>query len=147
MNSYFSEANPGAPSPGDALAPLIRSPTQVEVVLYCAAIRNFHRLHYDETYTRSQGIDGLIVPGFLMGNWCIEASTRGLGAGWQVVGLRFRNAGLAYVGDTFTTTGSVVDVASDGDGCTQVRCELTVRDSSGETVTSGEVRLRSEDPV
>ena len=140
MNSYSSDPalSIDAARPGDALAPLIKRPTQVEVVLFCAAIRNYHRYHYDRVYTRGQGIDDIIVPGFLLGNWCIEAASRGFGEPVHIHRLKFRNMAMAYVGGSFAIEGRV-DAVDDGNGRRIVSCRIEVSDDAGRLVTSGRV--------
>ena len=141
MSRYFSERPflPGGVATGDRLAAVTKSPSRVEVVLFCAAIRNFHRLHYDETYARAQGFSDLIVPGFLMGNWCIEVVTRSFDASWRIGRLKFRNTGLAYIGETFTVDGTVTSVTMGGDGRSVAACEIAVKNEAGQTVTTGSV--------
>ena len=140
-NKYYFEAPLSARTvaAGLRLQTLTRAPSRVEVVLFCAAIRNFHRLHYDDAYTHAQGIRDVIVPGFLMGNWCLEAVSRTLGPGWDIRKLKFRNTGLAYVGDTFIIDGEVSEVSRDASGHVLARCEVSVTSSDEQTVTSAQV--------
>lgn len=145
-SKYYSEPplSAGRITAGVSLQPLSRSPTRVEVVLFCAAIRNFHRLHYDDAYCQEQGISGVIVPGFLMGNWCLEAVSRSLGPGWRIHKLKFRNTGLAYIGDTFTIGGEVTSVLPHERTSTVVLCTAAETNADGEIVTTAEVRAISE---
>lgn len=145
MNSYSSErALPiDAAGPGDALAPLIKRPTRVDVVLFCAAIRNYHRYHYDQAYTRSQGLDGIIVPGFLMGNWCIEAASRGFDEPVHIRRLRFRNMAAALVGGSYRVEGRVVSIEADEAGSRLVHCRFEVMDDDDRVMTTGAVHLMS----
>ena len=103
MSSYCSEPSLSVADarPGKRLARLTKRPTHVDVVLFCAAIRNFHRFHYDQAYTRAHGMEEVIVPGFLMGNWCIEAATRAFGEPVHIRRLRFKNIAVAPVGGGF----------------------------------------------
>lgn len=141
MNSYCSEAalSIDTAKPGDALVTLVKHPTSVDVVMFCAAIRNYHRYHYDHAYTRSQGIDGIIVPGFLMGNWCIEAASRGFDTPVHIRRLRFRNTAVAPVGGTYSIEGRVVSIESDEAGNRLVHCRFEVAGDDGQVVTTGAV--------
>lgn len=146
--SYFE----GVLSPQDfrldaALPTLKKSPSRVDVVLFCAAIRNFHRLHYDETYTKAQGIKDILVPGFMTGNWCIEAATRACGQGARVRKLRFQNTRMAFVGQEFDVGGRVIGLDLDGDGNQLVTCELAVQNDTGEVVTKATVQISFPTPI
>lgn len=126
-------------SPGDPLIPLSRPTDPIGVVLFCAAIRNFHRLHYDAAYARDQGLGGIIVPGFLLGNWCIEAVTHSFRTPVRIRKLAFRNARTAMVGETFTVRGAVdaVDLTPSGDR--SASCGVEVVSPAGDIVTTATV--------
>jgi acyl dehydratase len=120
MSRYFSDAAlPLAQvSPGVALPPLRKDPTAAGVVLFCAAIRNYHRLHYDMDFAQRRASTGTIVPGFLMGNWCVEAVMRGLEPGLRVARLRFRNTRVAYLGGAFEIRATIASVEMGASGPT-----------------------------
>jgi acyl dehydratase len=50
---------------GEELPALVRVPTTATLVRYAAAADDYAALHYDQTYARSRGYDGVIVHGFL----------------------------------------------------------------------------------
>ncbi len=143
MNSYCSDSalTIDTAKPGDALVRLVKHPTSVDVVMFCAAIRNYHRYHYDHAYARSQEIDGIIVPGFLMGNWCIEAASRAFNAPVHIRRLRFRNTAVAAVGGTYSIEGCVVSIDADEAGGRLVHCRFEVKGDDGRVVTTGTVQL------
>lgn len=143
MSSYSSDPalSINAARPGDVLTPLIKRPTSVDVVLFCAAIRNYHRYHYDQAYTRSQGIDGIIVPGFLMGNWCIEAASRGFGEPVHIRRLKFRNMAVAPVGDSYRVEGRVASIEAGEAGERCVICRFDVLGDDVRVVTTAEVTV------
>lgn len=126
---------------GDKLSELVKHPGEVDVVRFCAAIRNFHRFHYDQAFTGKQGIETIIVPGFMIGNWCIEAVTRAFEPGVEIGRLKFRNTAMAPVGRDYLVTGAVT-AAGNGDQPT-VECSLEVRSrDTGEVVTTAIVGIR-----
>lgn len=149
MNSYCSDAalSIDRARPGDRLAPLIKQPTGVDVVLFCAAIRNYHRYHYDHVYTRSHGIDGIIVPGFLLGNWCIEAAARGFREPVHIRQLRFKNKAVAPVGDSYRVEGRVVSIEADEAGGRCISCRFDVLGDDVRLVTTAEVTVTAAQPV
>ena len=143
MNKYYSDSAIPLTSVrvGDRLATLKKHPNEVDVVRFCAAIRNFHRFHYDQAFTAEQGMDGIIVPGFLTGNWCIEAVTRAFEPGLEVCRLKFRNTRAAPVAEDYVVVGEVTSV-SQGDPQV-IQCSLEVRrQATEEVVTTGVVDVR-----
>ena len=127
---------------GTRLPTLTKCPSQVEVVLFCAAIRNFHRLHYDQAFTEEQGFDSVIVPGFLMGNWCLEAATRAFGPEAEVCRIKFKNTAVAPVDVAYTIEGSVTSTGKQDDGRSLVTCGFTVTGPNADVVTLGTVDIR-----
>ncbi len=142
MSRYYSETalSLDNAASGDALAVLRRCPTEVDVVRFCAAIRNFHRFHYDQDFMQKKGQGRIIIPGFMLGNWCLEATTRGFEPGTEIAGLSFRNTHVAPIGETYEVRGQVS--ATDAGGAT---CEFEVINSRDKTVvTTATVRLRRD---
>ena len=144
MSSYYSEPalSIDTAAPGDRLALLVKRPTQVDVVLFCAAIRNFHRFHYDQDYTRAQGMNGLIVPGFMMGNWCLEAASRAFGKPVHIRRLTFKNTAVAPVGGSYAVHGHVISIEADEAAGRLVHCGFEVVGEDDRSVTTGAVHLR-----
>ena len=143
MNKYYSDSAIALDSVrvGDKLATLEKHPNEVDVVRFCAAIRNFHRFHYDRAFTARQGIDGIIVPGFMTGNWCIEAVTRSFEPGVEVCRLKFRNTRMAPVAEGYVVVGEVTSVSQSDPQV--IQCGLEVRrQATGEVVTTGVVGVR-----
>lgn len=143
MSKYYSD-DPlcfASAEPGDRLALLVKQPNEVDVVRFCAAIRNFHRYHYDREFTKGQGIEDIIVPGFLMGNWCLEAVTRSFEPATEITGLKFRNTATAPICEDYEILGEIADV--DESGPRTIRCSLAVkRRTTGDTVTTATVSVR-----
>ncbi len=143
MSSYCSKPalSIDTAGPGDVLAPLTKRPSGVDVVLFCAAIRNFHRFHYDQDYTRAQGMGDLIVPGFMMGNWCIEAASRGFDEPVHVRRLRFKNLAVAPIGGSYLVNGKVVSIGADEAEHRLINCQFDVLGDDDRLVTTGQVDL------
>lgn len=143
MSKYYSDSAIALASVrvGDRLATLKKHPNEVDVVRFCAAIRNFHRFHYDRAFTANQGIDEIIVPGFLTGNWCIEAVTRAFEPGLEVCRLKFRNTRMAPVAEDYVVIGEVSSVSQSAPQV--IQCSLEVRrQATEEVVTTGVVGVR-----
>ena len=143
MSRYYSEnaLTFATACLGDRLATLEKHPNEVDVVRFCGAIRNFHRFHYDQRFTVEQGIAGIIVPGFLIGNWCIEAVSRAFRPGIEISSLKFRNTKVAPVGDDYMVHGEVSSIIKAEPRA--VFCSLEVkRQATDELVTTGVVGIR-----
>ncbi len=130
---------------GEALVSLKKHPTALGTTLFCAAIRNFHRLHFDAGFAQDQGFQGLLVPGFLTGNWCVEAATRSFAPTLRVARLRFRNTKTAYIGTPYEVTGQVVEVQTAQGQVIRADCQLAVRVPDGAPVTEADLALVPQD--
>lgn len=130
---------------GDVLPPLTKEPTPVGVTLFCAAIRNFHRLHFDDGFAREQKLDGALVPGFLIGNWCAEAACRAFPPDLRVARLRFRNKKTAYIRGTYSIEGQVSAIVDDSGPARRVTCQITVYDQDRAAVADATVDLVRKD--
>nr|WP_306265450.1 hypothetical protein [Pararhizobium sp. IMCC3301] len=145
MNRYFSKSplKFGSASVGDRLETLTKRPNQVDVVRFCSAIRNFHRFHYDQEFTVSKGNHGIIVPGFLLGNWCIETVTRSFWPGAEIAELKFRNTATAPIDEDYEVSGEIT--SDDADDTNIIRCSLTVtQKTTGTIVTTAIVGVRAQ---
>lgn len=141
MNKYYSSPQLSILNAveGDALPSLNKHPSQVDVVRFCAAIRNFHRFHYDQEFTSRHGLADIIVPGFLIGSWCIEIVSRSFGPGVEISKLKFRNTSAAPISDDYVIEGRIETRVNQS----SVLCALEVRQvSSGEIVTTATVGVR-----
>ncbi len=139
MSKYCSDAalSLATLKGGDNLPPLHKSPTEVDVVRFCAAIRNFHRFHYDQAFMEAKGQGKIIIPGFMLGHWCIEAATRGISQAVTVTGLKFRNTRMAPIGGRYEVRGAVESCNTQ-----DLSCTLDVMDlQDGASVTHATVRL------
>lgn len=125
---------------GAAVPPLRRSVTRMHSNLWCAAIRFVHQVHFDDEMCRQQGWKGAIVPGFLMGNWCIETVSRMLGPRSVVRAVSFRMTSVAYLDSALDITGEVTSVEQ-MDGQLVVTCAMQVSDEDGQVVTKGRVTV------
>ncbi|GGJ22078.1 hypothetical protein GCM10010052_18970 [Paenarthrobacter histidinolovorans] len=128
-----AEYQPGAP-----LDVLERSVNRVQSTLYSAAIRFAHQVHFDDELCKAQGWNGVILPGFLLGNWCLEAVTRTLGPRSVVRSVSFRLTSVAYPDTLHRISGEVVKVEDEGEW-TVVTCTVTVKDLSDNVVTKATV--------
>lgn len=141
VSDYTSQPTPVADiQPGMAVPPLDRCVSRVQSTLYTAAIRFAHQVHFDDEMCRAQGWKGVILPGFLLGNWCMEAVTRMLGPQSVVRSVSFRLTSVAYPDAMHHITGEVSKVEQDGDW-TLVTCTMAVNDPDETLVTKATVTV------
>lgn len=126
--------------PGQTVPPLDRCVSRVQSTLYTAAIRFAHQVHFDDEMCRAQGWKGVILPGFLMGNWCLEAVTRMLGARSVVRSVSFRLTSVAYPDVKHHISGEVIKVEQNDDWAL-VTCTMKVNDPDETLVTKATVTV------
>lgn len=121
---------------GDQLEPLSRTPTEVDLFLYSAALGTAHRIHYDRDFARDvDGLPNLVVHGPLQSAYLSEfCSAWAASVGGRLARLRYRHVTAAAVGCTLTCRGEVAGLDQIGTVTLTVRVEA---DPGGETTTVG----------
>jgi acyl dehydratase len=123
---------------GDEVTPLVRGPmTPVHLMRWSAAIENWHRIHYDQTFAiEHDGLPGLLVNGSWKQHFLVQMMREWLGPqGWLArIGFQFRKMNVA--GETLTAWGRVTET-SERDGLGFVVCEIGIRNDAGEESTPG----------
>lgn len=120
---------------GDALPGQQRETSVVQQFLYNAALWNAHRIHYDTPWaTEAEGYPGLVVAGPLMGDWLTQCVLAWLGDAGRLASIEYSNRRAAYVGETLSVGGEVVDLDR---AARRATLELTVRNADGEIVVPG----------
>ena len=117
----------------------IHKPTNVSLFLYNAAIWNPHRIHYDETYTKSfEGHPKLVIDGPLMGDWMAQCVSNWLSDQGKICEFEYKNTKTAYLGDTLKSGGKVLS-------CIENKkvflLELWIKDSENNKVASGSAKI------
>ncbi len=100
-------------SVGDAVPPLERTITQVDMVAYAGATWDWHRLHYDTAYAADKKLPGPIVDGQVYGALLVEMLQDWLGAQSFVRELDFTFRNLVFAGETLRCSGEVTAVHDD----------------------------------
>ena len=81
------------PDVGEALPPLHKSASRLDLVKYAAATGDFNPIHWDHDAARAAGLEGVVCHGLLMGSWAVQAAARASNdehAPLENVRLRFR---------------------------------------------------------
>lgn len=96
--------------PGEALPPLERKFTAVDLVAYGAATWDWHRLHYDVDYARSVNLPGPVIDGQAFGAVLARAALEWAGPRAFLARLSFKMKSMAFAGDTLRAEGEVTAV-------------------------------------
>lgn len=99
---------------GDAVPPLEKTFTTVDLVAYGAATWDWHRLHYDIDYARSMKLPGVIVDGQAFGGLFARAILDWLGPQAFVSKMGLRMKSMVFAGDTIRIEGEVTGVRTEG---------------------------------
>ena len=125
---------------GDRLPERQHLATNVGLFLYNAAVWNPHRIHYDETYTTQvEKHPGIVIDGPLQGDWLSQCALNWLGERGELISFSYSNRRAAYLGETLTTGGKVVEY-DEKSGTVSV--ELYVKNESGDVITPGGATLK-----
>ena len=98
---------------GDTLPPLKHTATAFQLFRYSAVTWNPHRIHFDESYAREEGHDGLALHSHLRAALALRCVTEGLGTQWHVAEVTYRLCKPVYAPADLTYTARVT--AADGD--------------------------------
>jgi hydroxyacyl-ACP dehydratase HTD2-like protein with hotdog domain len=123
--------------PGDALAPLVKNASRVQLFLFSAATHNPHRIHYDRDYARTEGHDDILVHGPLQGAWLHQYVRDWAGPRGRVLALSFQNRGRAFPERDLVLRGRVAAVAAD-----VVTLEIEEVDDTGAVLVPASARVR-----
>ena len=114
--------------------------TNVQLMLYNAALWNAHRIHYDLPYaTQVEGYPGLVIAGPQIGDWMVQCADEWAGEDGMVVNVSYSNRLASYIGETLTTGGTVAEVDAEAG---TVKLDMFVKNEAGDVVTPGSVTVR-----
>jgi 3-methylfumaryl-CoA hydratase len=118
--------------PGDVLPPLRHTATPLQLFRYSAVTWNPHRIHFDQSYARAEGHQGIVLHSHLRAALALRCVTEGLGPGWRVARVTYRLRKPVYAPADLTYSARVTGV--DGDRTT---LELIEETPSGEVGFEG----------
>ncbi len=126
-------------SVNQSLPERIHKPTNVSLFLYNAAVWNPHRIHYDETYTKStEGHPKLVIDGPLLGDWMAQCVCNWLDDQGEIFEFEYRNTQAAYLGDTLKSGGKVLSCI---ESQKEFLLELWVKGSNENIVAIGSAKI------
>lgn len=120
-------------APGEEVTPLAKAPSNVALFRFSAATWNAHRIHYDESYARSEGQPGVVVQGPMFGAYLAQMLQEWAGRGARLTRLTYSNRRPAFAGDALTCRGRVSAKRDEG----VVDLEVWVENAAGEVCTPG----------
>ncbi|ETW98473.1 MAG: hypothetical protein ETSY1_18610 [Candidatus Entotheonella factor] len=120
-------------SEGDALPPLTKAISTVQMMMYGAATWDFMRIHYDTDYARDKGFPQAFVDGQMLGAFLAQLVVDWAGdpGALRRLSLRYRN--FAFPGDTVTCSGHVTRLLIEGDEAL-AECEVVAANQHGEII-------------
>lgn len=119
---------------GHQLPTLHRDIDLAVLVRYAGASCDFNPIHFDDTYARASGLEGVIGHGMLGMSLVSRAVTDWIGDSARVRELAVRFTGSFRLGDRLTVTGEVVDRQVDDDGRTRLAVRLRCVNDSGREI-------------
>jgi acyl dehydratase len=128
---------------GDPIEPVVHGPlTVMHLVRWCAAMENWHRIHYDERFCQEhEGLPGPLVNGSWKQQILAQLLKEWAGPTGWLHALRYQFRGMDTLGATLTARGTVVGVEGHGD-YGDVRCHVELVNADGEATTVGEAVVR-----
>ena len=93
---------------GDGVSPLERTITLADMVAYCGATWDWHRLHYDAAYATEQGCAKPVVDGQMLGALMAEQILDHFGPDAFITKLGFRFRSMVFADDTVRVEGEVI---------------------------------------
>ncbi len=127
--------------PGDALPPVIRTPSEVSLFLFSGVTWNPHRIHYDAPYAASEGYEAPLVQGHMHGALLVRCVMDWMGPQGLLETFGYQNRRYAIAGDTLTARGTVGAVMADADGF-HVEIDLVETNQRDEECVRGHARVR-----
>jgi acyl dehydratase len=124
---------------GDSLPPLERTITQRDMVAYAGATWDWHRLHYDQAFVETAGLDGPIVDGQVFGALFVELLQDTLGPRAFVHQLEFAYRNLMFAGETVRCT-ATVSAATESRLEIELLATILASDAGEERIASGPAR-------
>lgn len=115
--------------------------TIMHLVRWCAAMENWHRIHYDYAFcTEHEGLPGPLVNGSWKQHTLAQLLKDWAGPTGWLQALKYEFRGMDVVGETLRAQGRVTSRELQGD-YGEVCCAIEMRNSSDEATTVGEATI------
>ncbi len=123
---------------GDEVTPLVKGPmSPVHLMRWSAAMENWHRIHYDETFAKEhEKLPERLVNGSWKQHVMAQMMKDWVGLGGWLWRISFQFRKMDEVWSTVTAWGRVIDKREVGDYGI-VECEIGLRNDDGQESTPG----------
>jgi acyl dehydratase len=113
------------------------TPTEIDLFMFCAAVWNTHRIHYDRDYARAEGYRDLVIPGPMqsarLGQMVADFAAAHDG---RLATMSVRHRAPLYCNEPVDMRADVVSLSDSPDG-TVVELSVSAQNSTGELATTG----------
>jgi acyl dehydratase len=124
--------------PGQQLASLSKGPiTPAHIMRWSAAVENWHRIHYDQTFAKEQDkLPDILINGSWKQHVLVQLMKDGLGPDGWLWKIQFRYKRMDVAWDTLNGSAEVVE-KREADGLGFVACRIALINHRDEVSTAG----------
>ena len=101
---------------GQELAPMVKTPNEVQVFMFSAITWDTHRTHFDTPYSvDEESLPGILVHGHLQGAFLTQYATRWAGTEGRLRSIDYQNRGMVIPGERLTVRAKVTGKSEEAD--------------------------------
>ena len=121
---------------GQELAPMVKTPTEVQVFMFSAITWDTHRTHFDTPYSvDEESLPGILVHGHLQGAFLTQYVTRWAGTEGRLRSIDYQNRGMVIPGERLTVRAKVTGKSEEA-GVGLVTLDMWLEKDGGEMPTT-----------
>ena len=121
---------------GQELAPMVKTPTEVQVFMFSAITWDTHRTHFDTPYSvDEESLPGILVHGHLQGAFLTQYVTRWAGTEGRLRSIDYQNRGMVIPGERLTVRAKVTGKSEEA-GVGLVALDMWLEKDGGEMPTT-----------
>jgi hydroxyacyl-ACP dehydratase HTD2-like protein with hotdog domain len=122
------------------IAPLVKTPTAMQLFMFSASSWNRHLIHYDSESALADGLANVAVHRALIGGFLAQMLSEWLGEDGRIVNLSWTVRRSVRIDEPLTIRGKVTEKRADGDGLT-IAAEVWAEDRDGVRIAPGTALL------
>ncbi len=121
---------------GQELAPMVKTPNEVQVFMFSAITWDTHRTHFDTPYSvDEESLPGILVHGHLQGAFLTQYVTRWAGTEGRLRSIDYQNRGMVIPGERLTVRAKVTGKSEEA-GVGLVALDMWLEKDGGEMPTT-----------
>lgn len=124
---------------GDNLPELVKRPTTIMLFRFSAVTWNAHRVHYDESFARSDSHPDVLVQATMHGAFLLQMLRNFAGSKGEITEIDYQNRSRALAGDTLTCGGRITAIEVETG---IVDCVIWERNQEDRDCVLGSARLK-----